>query len=126
MSASEPETAIFTTDSPDTVEKKILSSFTGGKATVAEQRKLGAQADICPVYHYYYFLFEENEKELERIYEDCTSGALLCGNCKALLAERVKEYVIRHQERRELAKERIDEFVVADIRGGLKKRTEMP
>lgn len=123
MSASQPETAIFTTDPPNVVEKKVLSSFTGGRATVEEQRKLGAQADICPVYHYYYYLFEENDKELERIYNDCTSGTLLCGDCKAMLAERVKEYVIKHQEKREKAREIVDEFIVGDVRGGLKKRS---
>ena len=64
MSASQPETAIFTTDTPKVVEKKILSSFTGGRATVEEQRRLGGQPDICPVYHYYYFMFEEDEKKL--------------------------------------------------------------
>lgn len=123
MSASQPETAIFTTDSPSAVEKKVLSSFTGGRATVEEQRRLGAQADICPVYHYYYFLFEENENELGRIYKDCTSGTLLCGDCKAMLAERIKEYIIKHQEKREKAKQVIDDYIVSDIRGGLRKKS---
>jgi tryptophanyl-tRNA synthetase len=123
MSASEPETAIFTTDSPKVVEKKVLSSFTGGRATVEEQRRLGAQADICPIYHYYYFLFEENDNELARIYNDCTSGTLLCGDCKAMLAERAVKYVIKHQERREKARELVDDFVVSDIRGGLRKKS---
>lgn len=123
MSASQPETAIFTTDPPDVVKKKVLSSFTGGRATVEEQRRLGAQADICPIYHYYYYLFEENDSKLARIYNDCTSGTLLCGDCKAMLAERVQEYVGKHQDKREKAKELIEDFIVADVRGGLKKRS---
>ncbi len=123
MSASQPETAIFTTDSPKTVEKKVLSSFTGGRATVEQQRRLGAQADICPVYHYFYFLFEQDDSELGRIYNDCTSGTLLCGDCKLLLAERVKEYVIRHQEKREKARQLVDDFIVSDVRGGLRKKS---
>src|SRR5687767_1812631 len=45
MSSSNPETAIFTTDEPEIVEKKVLSSFTGGQATVSLQKKLGANAD---------------------------------------------------------------------------------
>ncbi|MHB8566675.1 MAG: tryptophan--tRNA ligase [Nitrososphaerales archaeon] len=124
MSASQPESAIFTTDSEKVVEKKVLSSFTGGRATVEEQRKLGGQADICPVYHYYYFLFEEDDKELSRIYEDCTSGRLLCGDCKMMLATRAKKFIAKHQEEREKAKEMIDEFVVEDVAGGVKKRSE--
>jgi len=38
MSASEPETAIFTTDSSELVKKKIWKAFTGGKGTIAEQK----------------------------------------------------------------------------------------
>ena len=41
MSSSKPDTALFTTDSPEVIDKKILSAFTGGQATVELQRKLG-------------------------------------------------------------------------------------
>lgn len=125
MSASEPDTAIFTTDSPKVVERKVMNSFTGGRKSVDEQRRLGAQADICPIYHYYDFLFEENDSELRKIYDDCTSGRLLCGDCKHLLAARVVRYVEKHQEKREKAKELVDDFIVQDIPGGLRKRSEM-
>ncbi len=125
MSASQPETAIFTTDSQKDVEKKVMSSFTGGRDTVEEQRRLGGRADICPVYHYYYFLFEEDDRELSRIYSDCTSGRLLCGDCKAMLASRVKRFVAAHQERREKAREVIDDYIVEDLSGGLEKKSEL-
>ncbi len=122
MSASQPETAIFTTDSPKEAERKVMSSFTGGRATVEEQRRLGGQADICPVYHYYYFMFEEDDSSLSKIYQDCKSGRLLCGDCKAMLASRVRKYVEDHQERRMKAKERITEFLVEDEEGHIKKK----
>ncbi|MDG6999790.1 MAG: tryptophan--tRNA ligase [Nitrososphaerota archaeon] len=125
MSASQPETAIFTTDSDASVEKKILSSFTGGRATVEEQRRLGGQPDICPVYRYYYFMFEDDDRELSRIYEDCASGRLLCGDCKMMLASRTKKYVAQLREKREKAREVLDDYIVEDVSGGLKKRSEM-
>jgi tryptophanyl-tRNA synthetase len=125
MSASQPDTAVFTTDSESIVEKKILSSFTGGRATVEEQRRLGGQPDICPVYHYYYFMFEQDDTGLSRIYDDCSSGRLLCGDCKAMLAHRVRKYVARHQQARKKAKETLDDFIVEDVQGGLKKRSEL-
>ena len=125
MSASQPETAIFTTDTDSSVEKKILSSFTGGRATVEEQRKLGGQPDICPVYRYYYFMFEEDDHELSKIYEDCKSGRLLCGDCKMMLASRTKKYIARLRDKREKAREAIDDFIVEDVSGGLRKRSEM-
>jgi tryptophanyl-tRNA synthetase len=124
MSASQPETAIFTTDPPRVVEKKILAAFTGGRATVEEQRRLGGQPDICPVYHYYYFMFEEDETKLKVIHDDCQSGRLLCGECKAMLAPRVRKYIEAHQAKREKAMEIVDQFIVEDVEGGLRKRAE--
>jgi len=114
MSASEPNTAIFTTDDEELVVKKIMNAFTGGRATVEEQRKLGGQPDICPVYHYYEELFEEDDKNLKEIYESCKSGSLLCGDCKARLAERVKRFIKDHQIKREKARDSLDKFLLKD------------
>ncbi len=114
MSASEPETAIFTVDPPAVAAKKITNAFTGGRATVEEQRRLGGQPDICPVYHYYHYLFEEDEKELANIYGTCKTGALLCGDCKANLAGKVKRFLAEHQKRRAEAKNHIDKFMFKD------------
>ncbi|MCL5068276.1 MAG: tryptophan--tRNA ligase [Thaumarchaeota archaeon] len=124
MSASQPETAIFTTDSDSRVEKKILSSFTGGRSTVEEQRRLGGQPDICPVYQYYYFMFEPDDHELAEIHDDCESGRLLCGDCKMMLASRTRKYVGQLRDKREKAKEVLDDYIVEDSSGGLKKRSQ--
>ncbi|MHA1556148.1 MAG: tryptophan--tRNA ligase, partial [Candidatus Heimdallarchaeota archaeon] len=45
MSASQPETCIFTTDTPKQAKKKVMSAYSGGRATVEEQRKLGGEPD---------------------------------------------------------------------------------
>ncbi len=111
MSASMPETAIFTTDSADLADRKIMDAFTGGRATVEEQRRLGANPDICSVYYYEYFLFMEDDKEIEELRRSCLSGQILCGECKQILAERVKGFLHDHQTRREKAKEVIEEFL---------------
>jgi len=42
MSASKPETTIYTTDDPDTARKKVLSAFTGGRVSVEEQKNWAA------------------------------------------------------------------------------------
>jgi tryptophanyl-tRNA synthetase len=124
MSSSEPETAIFTNDSPREAKQKILNAFTGGRATIEEQRRLGGMADICPIYHYYEYLFEPDDRELKRIYSDCTQGRLMCGDCKAMLADRVENFIQRHQERREKAEQQLDEFLVRDESGDLLKVSE--
>ena len=110
MSASEPETAIFTTDSPEQVKKKIWKAFTGGKGTIAEQKKLGADPDVCTVFQYFLYLFEEDDKKLEERNRRCKAGEVMCGDCKKELAEKVNKFLGEHQKKRLKAKDRIDEF----------------
>jgi tryptophanyl-tRNA synthetase len=112
MSASQPETAIFTKDDPDLAASKVMGAFTGGQPTVQEQREKGGDPGICNVYAYYYFLFEEDDRVLKQIEEDCRSGALICGDCKARLARRVKTFLIDFQEKREKAKDRLVDFLL--------------
>jgi tryptophanyl-tRNA synthetase len=82
MSSSRPDTALFTTDSPELIDKKVLSAFTGGQATVQLQRKLGGNPNICPVFWYLRYFFDTGEESEERFLK-CKIGNLLCGECKA-------------------------------------------
>lgn len=109
--SSTGQAAIYTTDSDADVRKKIMNAFTGGRASVEEQRRLGANPDICPVFHHYEFLMEEDDSRLGRIYADCKSGALLCGECKLNLFSRVQRFMARHRAAREKAREVVEEFV---------------
>jgi tryptophanyl-tRNA synthetase len=109
MSSSIPETAIFTTDPPKVAEKKIMNAFTGGRATVEEQRRLGANPYICPIYYYELFLFEPDDAKLAEIERTCKSGELLCGEHKASLAPKTVKFLNQYQERREKAKAAVSE-----------------
>jgi tryptophanyl-tRNA synthetase len=110
MSASMPETAIFTTDDPDLAERKVMNAFTGGRATVEEQRRLGANPDICSVYAYEYFQFMEPDQGIEELRRNCLGGNILCGECKINLATKVKKFLKEHQARREKAKNQTQDF----------------
>lgn len=112
MSASMPETCIFTVDTPEQAEKKIWNAFTGGKPTVKEQKKTGGTPSVCTIYQYFYYLFEEDDKEMVEINKRCKSGDIICGDCKQLLAERVKRFLKEHQKKREKAKDTIDKFFI--------------
>ncbi|MEM2875324.1 MAG: tryptophan--tRNA ligase [Candidatus Hadarchaeales archaeon] len=114
MSASEPETCIFTTDSPEVAAKKVMNAFTGGRGTVREQREKGGEPDVCSVYGYFYFLFEPDDRKLAEIERRCRNGDLICGECKAMLAERVKHFLSEHQMKREKAREVIQDFMLKD------------
>lgn len=110
MSASEPATSIFTDDQPELVKRKIWDAFTGGKATAAEQRELGANPTICSVFQYFVYLFEEDDKKLMERERGCSSGEILCGECKKDLVVRINKFLMEHRKKREKAKKVIEKF----------------
>ncbi len=114
MSASLPETCIFTTDSPEVAEKKVWDAFTGGRPTIEEQKLHGGDPTICPVYYYDYYLFEEDDEKLKQISDNCRSGELLCGEHKTILAEKVGKFLREHQRKREKAKAVLNDFMFED------------
>jgi len=114
MSASRPETSIFTTDTSEAARKKIMNAFTGGQATIEEQKKKGGNPDICPVYQYLLYLFEEDDKKLQEQYIACRQGTLMCGGHKKYLADRVLKFLEEHQKKREKARDKVEKFVVRD------------
>lgn len=112
MSASLPETCIFTVDPLEVAEKKIWNAFTGGKPTEKEQRKEGGDPSVCTIYYYFYYLFEEDDKKMKELERECRSGEIICGDCKAMLAERVKKFLKEHQKKREKAKDVVEDFFI--------------
>jgi tryptophanyl-tRNA synthetase len=110
MSASEPETCIFTVDTPELVKRKVWNAFTGGKGTAAEQKKTGADPNICTIFQYLLYLFEEDDKELANRERSCRTGEILCGECKKELTERINKFLAEHQKKREKARDIIEEF----------------
>ena len=114
MSASIPETSIFTTDSPELARTKIANAFTGGRTTAQEQRDLGGVPDICAVYQYSFYLFEQDDKRAVELREECLRGARACGECKNELADKVVQFLKHHQAAREQARDRIEDFIIRD------------
>ena len=114
MSASDPKTAIYTTDDSKTVDKKVGNAFTGGQPTVELQRKKGGNPDICPVMHYFSFLFEEDDKKVEEQIRLCREGKLLCGEHKKMLSKKVNAFLKKHQQKREKARKQIEKFMLRD------------
>jgi tryptophanyl-tRNA synthetase len=110
MSASMPETSIFTVDNPDQAAKKVMNAFTGGRATIEEQKQLGANPDVCSVYSYDYFLFMDDD-EIQDLRFNCQAGEIMCGDCKQVLAERVRKFLSEHQQKREKTKNVVEEFL---------------
>jgi tryptophanyl-tRNA synthetase len=110
MSASEPETSIFTTDAPEVVKHKVWNAFTGGKGTAVEQRRTGAEPSVCTVFQYFLYLFEEDDKKLSKREKQCIAGEILCGDCKTELTERINKFLVEHNKKREKARSVLDKF----------------
>ncbi len=110
MSSSIPDTAIFTTDTEEAIDKKISNTFTGGQPTVDLQRKLGANFNICPVFWYLRYFFD-TEKESDERARKCRAGELLCGECKCNLKDATKPFIADFKKKREKAKDQVDKFL---------------
>jgi len=114
MSSSQTETTIFTTDPSKVARKKIANAFTGGAVSAEEQKKTGGKPEVCSVYKYQYFLFEEDDKGVDDLADRCRKGEILCGECKKRLSDRLVHFLEAHQKRREEARARLDEFLYKD------------
>lgn len=103
MSSSNENSAIFLTDTPEDIDRKIKqNAFSGGQDSGEKQKELGANLEVDVSYQWLRFFLEDDE-ELERIGESYGSGK---GDywsttlVKAKLIEVLQELVREHQERR--------------------------
>jgi len=104
MSSSDPNTAIFLTDSADSITKKIKQfAYSGGQELLAKQREIGANLDIDISYQWLNFFFDDDD-ELAVIAKEYGSGK---GDkywstrfVKEKLIDVLVDLVGKHQERR--------------------------
>jgi tryptophanyl-tRNA synthetase len=67
MSASDANSSIFMTDTPNQIKNKINKhGFSGGQETEEEHRKLGGNTEVDVSYQYLSFFLEDDE-ELEQL-----------------------------------------------------------
>jgi len=111
LSSSDPGSAIFLTDSPKEIKKRINKyAFSGGQKTLEEHRKKGGNPDIDISYQWLTYI-EEDDKKLKKIYNDYKSGKLLSGEMKAILIEKLTKFLEQHQKKRVKAKKQVDKFL---------------
>lgn len=68
MSASDPNSAIFMTDTPQEVATKVKKyAFSGGRATVEEHRRLGGDIEVDVPYQYLSVFLLEDTAKLEQL-----------------------------------------------------------
>ncbi|MFX1389445.1 MAG: tryptophan--tRNA ligase [Promethearchaeota archaeon] len=114
MSTSISNDAIFATDSEEDVNKKVGNAFTGGRGSAKEQKELGGNPDVCSVYKYLFLIFMEKNNDLSKLRNECLNGERMCGDCKALLKEKINNFLQNHQKKREKARDRLDQYMISE------------
>ena len=103
MSSSDDNSAVFLTDTPEQIEKKIKEhAFSGGQESKKLQEEHGADLEIDVSYQWLRF-FLEDDKELEMIGNDYKSGSgefWSTGKVKEKLISILQVLVAEHQVRR--------------------------
>lgn len=111
MSGSIPDSAIYLTDSPEDIKRKIKSAYSGGSPLASMQKEKGAIVEIDPIFSLLSFNFL-NDSEWKKIHESYSNGELMTGELKKLATEYVLEFVSDHQQKRTQAKKNINEFML--------------
>lgn len=108
MSSSRPSSSIFLTDEPKVAQNRIRGAYTGGSVIASFQKEHGGVPGVCPIYTLRTYHFEKDNK----VWEQCSSGEILCGECKKTATEDVLNYLTDHQERLVDARKRVDDFLL--------------
>lgn len=112
MSASDPNSSIFMTDTPNQIKNKINRyAFSGGGETVEEHRLKGGNCDVDIAYQYLTFFLEDDAK-LAEIKSQYTKGEMLTGEIKSHLITVLQEIVATHQaNRKKITDEVVQQFM---------------
>lgn len=98
MSASIANSAIFITDTPNQIRKKINShAFSGGGDTQELHKLNGGNCEVDVAYQYLRFFLEDDE-ELSQIEKNYTSGEMSTSELKKRCIEVVQVLVKSLQE----------------------------
>jgi len=97
------ENYIALADEPEVILKKTQRMFTDPKKIYIGDP---GHPEKCNVYNYHKIFGESSGEDLERIFQDCQSGKLLCTSCKknlaAILIDKLTPF---RQKKKELEKE---------------------
>ncbi len=107
MSKSDKASFIELPESYDSFKKKISRALSGGRPTIEEHRKLGAEVEKDMAFELLKIHLIEDDKELEGLYKSYKSGKLLSGEIKALAIEKMAEFMKGFEKRLESARKNI-------------------
>ena len=110
MSKSKPESCIELPEDIKTVCKKIKKAKTGGRDTLEEHRKYGAKIEEDMVFELLKQHLVEDDKELNKIYEEYKSGKMTSGEIKEIACEKMTKFMNDFVKKTEKARKQIDKL----------------
>lgn len=111
MSKRDPMNVLTMNDTLEIAAKKVSRALTGGRSTVEEQKKIGAEPHKCVVYELMQFHFYDDDSDLKEMYSDCVGGKKMCGECKLIRIKAIQEYLKKHQEKKKKLQGKAEEIV---------------
>jgi len=114
MSSSKPETTIFLGESPDSMAKKVNASFSGGRPTLEEHRRLGGNPEVDVAFQYLRFFFEDDDAHLSEIESGYRSGEILTGDMKRLCIDAASVFLSNLSEMRDQTAHLVEDFLARD------------
>lgn len=107
MSASDENSAIYLTDTPEVIKKKITSyAFSGGGRSLQEHREKGANLEVDVPFQYLTYFMQDDER-LEQIRDQYGKGVMLTKEIKGDTIKVLTDLVAEHQRRRALVTDEI-------------------
>ncbi len=107
MSKSLPESMIALPEDPKSCCKKIKRAVSGGRETLEEHRRLGAEVEKDMVFELLKLHLIEDDQELDKIYKKYKSGEMLTGELKKIGCEKITEFMDNFKKGIEKARKKI-------------------
>jgi len=111
MSKRDPDSCLFLNETEKSVKRKISNAFTGGQPTTALQKKLGGNPEKCTIYEMFMYLPSVTYEDLLKLYQDCKSGCILCGEDKKRCIELLNNFLSKHREKKKEQLEKAEQLV---------------
>ena len=111
MSASDPDSTIYLSDTDKQIQKKIGKAFSGGQDTQELHRQLGGRTNVDVPFQYLTFFLEDDDRleDIKQLYE---KGEMQSGEMKQTATKELQAYVKAFRERRQAATPEVrDEFM---------------
>ena len=110
MSKSHPSGNIDLPEDSKEVVRKINKAVTGGRKTLEEHRKLGAEVEKDMVFEMLKMHLIENDNKLDQIYEQYKTGRMLSSELKAIAIEKMTAFMNEFTDQLERARKQVDKL----------------